>query len=320
MPRGKKTSKIIQVGDDSSDETATGTPIKRQGLLPGFSGLGRDGKSYSVRVGRNSNCGRWRLVARTGCSGCAGVCFGSAWGLATRAFKVQNCYLGEPDEEIERLYRWRSILGFIIIVCIEAYYHSLRTGVSHAYASVNDSVDALVRVVLIGGALIPVGVALLTRPGYRMVALRQLRFPAVAVGGYVALYLALSLALPLLLTARSAQGFLASLLALAVIVWLGIFMLRGLYLLIIGMFRLADGHPLLAPVAGTFIAWGVAFDAVLAGGRSSVPPNVAAVLLLGGPISVTAISSLEVARLRRKYPDDFPFRRGPLRSAASSSR
>lgn len=239
--------------------------------------------------------------------------FGIAWGLATRAFKVQNRYLGRPDEEIERLYRWRSILGFVIIVCIEAYYHSLRSGVSHAYASVNDSVDALVRIVLIGGALIPVGVVLLTEPGYRRVALWQLRFPAIAVGGYLALYLALSLGLPPLLVVRTgAHRFLESLLALAVIVWLGIVMLRGLYLLIVGMFRLADGHPLLAPLTGTFIAWGVAVNTVLAGGTSDVPPGVAAVLLVGGPISVTAVSALEVARLWRRYPDDFPFRRGPL--------
>lgn len=234
------------------------------------------------------------------------------WRLATRAFKVKNCYLGQDDEEIARLYRWRSILGFAIIVCIEAYYHSLRSGVSHAYASVNDSVDVLVRIVLIGGALIPVAILLLTKPGYRRVALWQLRFPTVAVAGYIALFLALSRGLPPLLMVRGADMFAASLAALAVMVWLGIFMLRGLYLLVIGMFRLADGHPLLPPLTGTFIAWGAALNTVLAGGRSDVPPSVAAVLLLGGPITVMALSALEVARLRRRYPAEFPFRRGPI--------
>lgn len=253
-------------------------------------------------------------MARTGCFGCVSGPFGSAWGLANRAFQVQNRYLGEPDEEIERLYRWRSILGFAIIVGIEAYYHSLRTGVSHAYTSVNDSVDMLVRVVLIGGALVPIGIALLTRSGYRMVALRQLRFPAVAVGGYVALYLAVSRGLPFLLKARTGpNAFLLSLLALVAMLWLAILLLRGLYLLVVGMFRLADGHPLLAPLAGTFIAWGVAVNTMLAGGESDVPPNIAMVLLLGGPLSVTAVSALEVTRLRRRYPNEFPFRRGPLR-------
>jgi hypothetical protein len=235
------------------------------------------------------------------------------WRLATHAFKVQNRYLGQPDEEIERLYRWRSILGFVIIVCIEAYHHSLRNGFSHAYASVNDSVDVLVRIVLFGGALIPIVVLLLTKPGYRTVALWQLRFPAVAIAGYVALFLALSRGLPPLLMARGADMFAASLAALAAIVWLGIFMLRGLYLLVIGMFRLADGHPLLAPLTGTFIAWGAALNTVLAGGKSDVPSGIAVVLLLGGPITVTALSGLEVARLRLRYPAEFPFRRGPLK-------
>lgn len=251
-------------------------------------------------------------MARVGCFGCVSGPFGSAWVLANRAFQVQNRYLGEPDEQIERLYRWRSILGSAIIVGIGAYYHSLRTGVSHAYLSVNDSVDMLVRVVLIGGALIPIGVALLTKPGYRKVALRQLRFPAIAIGGYLALYLAVSRGLPFLVKARTGpDALLLSVLALAAIIWLAILLLRGLYLLVVGMFRLADGHPLLAPLTGTFIAWGVAINTVLAGGSSDVPPNLAMVLLLGGPISVTAVSALEVARLRRRYPRDFPFRRGP---------
>jgi hypothetical protein len=170
-----------------------------------------------------------------------------------------------------------------------------------------------VRVVLIGGALIPIGVALLTRSGYRMVALRQLRFPAVAIGGYIALYLAVSRGLPFLLKTRTGpNAFLLSLLALVAMIWLAILLLRGVYLLVVGMFRLADGHPLLAPLTATFIAWGVAVNTVLAGGRSDVPPNLAVVLLLGGPITVTAVSALEVARLRRRYPHDFPFRRGPL--------
>jgi hypothetical protein len=261
------------------------------------------------------------LVARAGCFGCVTWPFGSAWGLANHAFQVRNRYLGERDEQIEKLYRWRSILGFAIIVGIEAYYHSLRSGFSHGYMSINDSVDTLVRVVLIGGALAPIGVALLTERGYRLVALRQLRFPAGAVAGYVALYFAVSRGLPFLLRPRTgANAFLVSVLALVAIIWLGVLVLRGLYLVIVGMFRLADGHPLLAPLTGTVIAWGAAVNTMVAGGSSDVPSTLAVLLLVGGPISVTAVSALEVARLRRRYPRDFPFRRGPVTGFAGRSR
>ena len=38
----------------------------------------------------------------------------------------------------------------------------------------------------------------------------------------------------------------------------------------------------------------------------------AALVLLAGPVSITALSVVETWRLRQKYPADFPFRDGPL--------
>jgi hypothetical protein len=107
---------------------------------------------------------------------------------------------------------------------------------------------------------------------------------------------------------------------LAVVVIVGLILLsqilfwfRAIYLLTVGMCRLGDGHPLLPPIIGFAIAWVVAVRALL---NDPIGPGEPAaiwyVVLLGGPISITALGIIEIRRLRAKYPADFPFRDGPL--------
>lgn len=88
----------------------------------------------------------------------------------------------------------------------------------------------------------------------------------------------------------------------------------------IGFFRLGDGHPLLPPVLGSFAAWTLACEVLFAGGYGiGQPAAVSIILLLGGPISMTAIAIFEIKRLHDRYRKQFPFRMGPLESTSSSS-
>jgi hypothetical protein len=86
---------------------------------------------------------------------------------------------------------------------------------------------------------------------------------------------------------------------------------RSVYLLTVDMWRLGDGHPLLPPVIGSLLAWLAAFFFSSPAGTGE-SAEISTALLLGGPVSVTVVGIVEVARLWARYPRDFPFLNGPL--------
>jgi len=43
-----------------------------------------------------------------------------------------------------------------------------------------------------------------------------------------------------------------------------------------------------------------------------MPQSISLAVTLAGPLSITALSVLTVARLRKQFPYEFPFRAGPL--------
>jgi branched-subunit amino acid transport protein len=101
--------------------------------------------------------------------------------------------------------------------------------------------------------------------------------------------------------------------------WVVTFISRAIYLVTTGLCRLGDGHPLLPPFAGMVIAWAVAIMSLLSSsGGGGEPGMITALVLLGGPVSITALSAMETWRLRVKYPTDFPFRDGPLPPRSSA--
>lgn len=241
---------------------------------------------------------------------------GSAWICADRDFAPRGAYLGEQDEQIELLYKARSIIGTIIIVYAAIYYHSIH-GIPEAIGEIEASVNWTVVFGLF--ALVPAGLAivLISKPESRRDAVAQLRYPALAGAAYLMLFLVI---MPILMKLMPLIGhnfmtaIVGGLIGIAVMVWVLIFLCRMTYLLATGLFRLGDGHPLLPPVVGTVAAWALAIRSLAANGVSGDGPVVVTLaLLLGGPASITVLAVVEFLRLRDEYPDDFPFRAGPLR-------
>lgn len=227
--------------------------------------------------------------------------FASAWHAADEVFAPRDLFLRHADEEIKRLYKWRSIIGSFIILCVALRYHHF-SGFSETYDAIYQSVDWTIEFALI--AVIPAGAAvvLYTVPDRRRDALIQMRYPATALGTWVVVFYAsrLLLAIPFL-------GFVA-------LVWLAAFGIRMLYQMATGMFRLGDGHPLLPPAVTVLAAWCMALKGLAAGtAESGEPAPLAFIMLIGGPISLTVLAAMEIERLKDRHPDDFPFRNGPLR-------
>ena len=94
---------------------------------------------------------------------------------------------------------------------------------------------------------------------------------------------------------------------LIAVLWIIPFTLRAIYLLNGGCCRAAHAYPFLAPLVSTVTMWIIASRSMLQGiGADGTPQKVAWLVTLGGPITITILSLVEVARLKQ-HPG-WPFR------------
>jgi hypothetical protein len=246
--------------------------------------------------------------------------FASAWNLAGKLFLPQNSYLHEEDSVIGWLYRARSIIGAFMLVAIGVRYHHPASDLMAAFAPVLGGVDTamlLALAMVVPGAIL---VVLFTHRAKRMEACRQIRYPLGSLVACLILY-TIGVRVTWLMHMLVADGKSFPLLVVWLCSgpWVVTFTSRAIYLVTTGLCRLGDGHPLLPPFAGLAIAWAVAIMSLLSSnGGGSEPGMIATLVLLGGPVSITALSAMETWRLRVKYPTDFPFRDGPLPPRSSA--
>jgi hypothetical protein len=250
----------------------------------------------------------------------AHIYFASAWDLANRIFLPQNSYLHEEDSVTRWLYRARSIIGAFMLVAVGVRYHHPASELLAPFAPVLGGVDKamlLALAMVVPGATVFV---LFTHQGKRREACRQMRYPLGSLMACLILY-AIGIRVTWLMHMMVADGQSILLFIIWIFsgLWVVTFTSRAIYLVTTGLCRLGDGHPLLPPFAGPVIAWVVAIMTLLSSnGGGGEPGMIAVLVLLGGPVSITALSAVETWRLREKYPADFPFRDGPLPPRSSA--
>lgn len=250
----------------------------------------------------------------------AHIYFASAWDLADRIFLPQNSYLHEEDSVTRWLYRARSIIGAFMLVAVGVRYHHPARELLAPFAPVLGGVDKamlLALAMVVPGAILFV---LFTHRGKRRDACRQMRYPLGSLMACLILY-AIGIRATWLMHMMIADGksVLLFIIWMCSGLWVVTFTSRAIYLVTTGLCRLGDGHPLLPPFAGLVIAWAVTIMTLLSSnGGGAEPGMIAALVLLGGPLSITALSAVETWRLREKYPADFPFRDGPLPPRSSA--
>ncbi|MFE7469111.1 hypothetical protein ACFU6R_34065 [Streptomyces sp. NPDC057499] len=79
------------------------------------------------------------------------------------------------------------------------------------------------------------------------------------------------------------------------------FVLYGIGLGLMHVFRTADIHEVLPPVLATLMVWVMAALDVISNENAEVPVLARVVFLLGAPVSVTALSCWELYRLRKHH-------------------
>ena len=256
----------------------------------------------------------------------------SFWRIPNGLFESRGLFLHWTDERVDKLNRRRSIIGTLMLLGVAVHYEHLfvlkKTYDKHGHlvhetgefgsggAAVSDWLTSTLISMLVGIAIaMALGVVLvvLTHSGNRAAAARQLCWPIGTVLMFFAMtgvFLGIAAGINAVLgQSAGAAHFVIELVAVCTV---GFLYVKSLYLVITGLFRADDGHPLLAPIAVPLVAWYFAWRQLLTGGLPGAPHVLGLVIGLGGPLSLTYLSLVAIGRLRRAHPVDFPFLDGPL--------
>ncbi len=244
------------------------------------------------------------------------------WRYADQLFGPAGSYLHDKDQTMDWLYKARALIGVAILVVVGVHYHHATGSVIANFYPVLGGITKPMILALISVVPATAGVVIFTRRGKRDQAFRQMmRYP-------VKVALICLIAYECLRVLERLGSMNNALIDAAIIIVGGLiylifilFSFRAIYLITVGMCRLGDGHPLLPPVIGTILAWVIAFQSLLTDGAGTGDPAIISLaVLLGGPISITVLSHVEISSLRARYAKEFPFRDGPLPPPDSSAR
>jgi len=257
------------------------------------------------------------------------------WTTAHRLFGVRSERLWAEDDPLaSRLGTIRNLAGLAIVVAV-----GFRAGGIH-----NQEFDPVSRVGFLIVALVITAVAVVVtaalifpaiKPGARGEVARRLVIPVRTMAVYLGVLASPFIAgfsgyyLSLLLYRSINGGGLRHLIAALIVfgvggtaemaaIGLALLALLGSSISVGSLFRADEAYPLLGPVAVTAVVW-VQLIVLQIAAHDSIPRDPAGLLLyFGGPVTVTALSVLEIARLRqvpgldlRGAPPSRPLPRGP---------
>jgi hypothetical protein len=238
----------------------------------------------------------------------------TAWSAACSLFGPRGGFLPPKDPVLDWFGIVRGTAGVLALLAVNIAYGSHLggvTGLPLMPPSLADPLAVLSAPVVM--VLLSAAALCCTSRGYRRRAARRLVYPVQASVLFVVVMLASRWIL--LLGSYQGSGITIALepLAAMVVIWYLFFALCAAWCCAAGVFRAADGHPLLGPAAAVVFSW---LAAVRVRDADALPADMPHLLyftvVLGGPATVTVLSAFEVWLLRAEYPDEFPFREGPL--------
>ncbi|WP_406000019.1 hypothetical protein [Streptomyces sp. NBC_00829] len=234
-----------------------------------------------------------------------GLVLRSAHRVATRLF-VQEGDGRIEDRTVDRVQVARSVLGVVAALALILVY-----GVD-ADRWKNTATEGVANMIitpvllLCTGPLVILGFILYAPSHLRPHLRTRLRAPLKAVGWY--LLTVLVIAGVLYTTAQVVVGdrkdwlvYVMLLLSLAVMVWGFPFLLLASLYSARSAFNTAHVHPMLPPVLTGVLVWVLVVFNLIDSGMPEGPPVFQFCSLLGGPLSVTAVSLWELRRMRTRF-------------------
>ncbi|MER6559630.1 hypothetical protein ABT300_18245 [Streptomyces sp. NPDC001027] len=209
------------------------------------------------------------------------------------------------DPAVTRMQRIRTAVGLTAVVWVMISYKLVASVGDFA----DDRVDQTWNNVLVLAVTLPLVVGALigaARPPARRELLRRAAKP---FGSIVAIIAAVALfpaaVLTGLLDGRFATGpattVITVVVALFMIVWVLPFVVYGVGMSLVHVFRTADIHETVPPLLALVLVWETTVIDAFTGAYEGVPGPVRILLLLGAPLSVTAVALWELRRLRVGY-------------------
>ncbi|MFC9507677.1 hypothetical protein [Streptomyces sp. NPDC057002] len=223
---------------------------------------------------------------------------------ARRVFKPSRPDLVE-DAFIARMQKIRTLVGLGAVVWVSVTYKITKSAEDVASDRFNQSWIS----VLVLSVTLPVAVGILlalTAPSARRDLLRR---AARSFGAIVALVAAVFV-FPASMLTGFIEGKFATNPVMTVITWSTVvfimvwvlpFIVWGIGLALIHVFRTADIHQTMPALLAMTLVWEMTLIDVFTGAYAGVPGPVRVMFLLGAPVSVTAVGLWELRRLRVRY-------------------
>ncbi|MER5943188.1 hypothetical protein ABT121_38545 [Streptomyces sp. NPDC001928] len=229
----------------------------------------------------------------------------SAHRVATRLF-VQQGDGRIVDRTVDRVQVARTVLGVLATLALILVYGVEKDRWNNAAEA--GFANALITPFLLicTGPLVILGFILYAPPHLRPHMRSRLGAPAKAVGWYVLTLVVLAAVIYVGGTSfkdslHGWQVYPFALVLMVAIFWgLPFFVLASLYSAR-SAFNTAHVHPMLPPVVTGVLVWVLAIFNLIDSGMPAGPPVAQFCSLLGGPLSVTAVSAWEVWRLRTRF-------------------
>ncbi|WP_327691922.1 MULTISPECIES: hypothetical protein [unclassified Streptomyces] len=229
----------------------------------------------------------------------------SAHRVATKLF-VQEGDGRIEDRTVDRVQLARTVLGAAATAALVFVYNVNPDRWSDAAKGSAAQMLVAPLLLLIAGPLVILGFIYYAPSHLRPLMRSRLSAPLKAVGWYVLSIVAMGVILfpasRIGTTERPTVLEYALLIAAtAVIVWgIPFFVLASLYSAR-SAFNTAQVHPMLPPVITMALVWVFAIFNVIGDGLPEGPPFVQYCSMLGGPLSVTAVSLWEMRRMRTRF-------------------
>jgi hypothetical protein len=205
------------------------------------------------------------------------------------------------DSRVRRLQVARAWAGIVVTLAVAVVY---KATAPEELASERFN-DAWINVLILTCVLpLVMGAFILAaRPPNRGTFARRIRYPLIAVGAmFCSMFTFVIAVAPEFGGLREAVGPVVLIPGGVVLfLWMAPFAVYGIILSLTNVFRTADIHEVVPPLVSVSASWVMALVNLLTNAYEGVPVTLAMMLLLGAPLTVSALAYYELRRLRHLH-------------------